>query len=270
MTEPEPEDSRTEPEPAERSSSTRTREPLIVLDGVNKWFGDLHVLQDIDLTVGKGEVVVVIGPSGSGKSTLCRADQPAGDHRQGHDQPGRPAAARGGQGARRPCAPRWAWSSRASTSSPTRRSWRTSRSARSRSAGRRQGGGREARPRAARAGRRGAPGREVPRAALRRPAAARCDRPGAGDGPQGDALRRADLRARPGDDQGGPRRDGRPREAGHDDDRRHPRDGLRPYGGRPGRLHVRRRDRRGEHPREVLHQPQSDRAKDFLCKILKH
>ncbi len=73
MTEPEPEDSGTEPEPADRSSSTRTREPLIVLDGVNKWYGDLHVLQDINLTVGKGEVVVVIGPSGSGKSTLCRA-----------------------------------------------------------------------------------------------------------------------------------------------------------------------------------------------------
>ena len=48
------------------------REPLIVLDAVDKWYGDLHVLQDIDLTVGKGEVVVVIGPSGSGKSTLCR------------------------------------------------------------------------------------------------------------------------------------------------------------------------------------------------------
>jgi glutamate transport system ATP-binding protein len=48
-------------------------EPLVVLKGVNKHFGDLHVLQDIDLTVGTGEVVVVIGPSGSGKSTLCRA-----------------------------------------------------------------------------------------------------------------------------------------------------------------------------------------------------
>src|SRR5829696_8084610 len=55
------------------STGSATREPLIVLDGVNKWFGDLHVLQDINLTVGKGEVVVVIGPSGSGKSTLCRA-----------------------------------------------------------------------------------------------------------------------------------------------------------------------------------------------------
>ncbi len=43
------------------------------LSGVNKWFGDLHVLNDINLEVHPGEVVVVIGPSGSGKSTLCRA-----------------------------------------------------------------------------------------------------------------------------------------------------------------------------------------------------
>ena len=46
---------------------------LVVLDGVNKWFGELHVLKDINVTVSRGEVVVVIGPSGSGKSTLCRA-----------------------------------------------------------------------------------------------------------------------------------------------------------------------------------------------------
>jgi glutamate transport system ATP-binding protein len=47
-------------------------EPLVVLEGVNKSFGPVHVLRDIDLTIGRGEVVVVIGPSGSGKSTLCR------------------------------------------------------------------------------------------------------------------------------------------------------------------------------------------------------
>jgi glutamate transport system ATP-binding protein len=45
---------------------------LVVLDNVNKHFGTLHVLQDIDLTIAPGEVVVVIGPSGGGKSTLCR------------------------------------------------------------------------------------------------------------------------------------------------------------------------------------------------------
>ena len=57
----------TQPTPAAQG------EPLVVLEGVNKWFGELHVLKDIDLTVHRGEVVVVIGPSGSGKSTLCRA-----------------------------------------------------------------------------------------------------------------------------------------------------------------------------------------------------
>jgi glutamate transport system ATP-binding protein len=48
-------------------------EPLVVVDKVNKHFGDLHVLKNITTTIHTGEVVVVIGPSGSGKSTLCRA-----------------------------------------------------------------------------------------------------------------------------------------------------------------------------------------------------
>ena len=53
-------------------TSRTAGEPLVRLSGVDKWFGQLHVLQDIDLSIDRGEVVVVIGPSGSGKSTLCR------------------------------------------------------------------------------------------------------------------------------------------------------------------------------------------------------
>jgi glutamate transport system ATP-binding protein len=55
------------------SPSAAHGEPLVVLENVNKWYGKLHVLQDINLTIHSGEVVVVIGPSGAGKSTLCRA-----------------------------------------------------------------------------------------------------------------------------------------------------------------------------------------------------
>ncbi|SCX15349.1 amino acid ABC transporter ATP-binding protein [Candidatus Aquiluna sp. UB-MaderosW2red] len=48
-------------------------EPLVEIKNVDKFFGELHVLKDINVTIKRGEVVVVIGPSGSGKSTLCRA-----------------------------------------------------------------------------------------------------------------------------------------------------------------------------------------------------
>ena len=54
------------------SFQAETSTPIIELRHVEKHFGDLHVLKDINLSVAKGEVVVVIGPSGSGKSTLCR------------------------------------------------------------------------------------------------------------------------------------------------------------------------------------------------------
>ncbi|HKH09181.1 MAG TPA: amino acid ABC transporter ATP-binding protein [Agromyces sp.] len=62
-----------EPAPATSNISVRRGEPLVVVDHVDKHYGDLHVLNDINTVVNRGEVVVVIGPSGSGKSTLCRA-----------------------------------------------------------------------------------------------------------------------------------------------------------------------------------------------------
>ncbi len=49
-----------------------TQDPLVRLEGVHKWFGSLHVLRGVDLSVASAEVVCVIGPSGSGKSTLLR------------------------------------------------------------------------------------------------------------------------------------------------------------------------------------------------------
>ncbi len=52
---------------------TAATPPMIKAAGVNKFFGELHVLKDINLEVPRGQVVVVLGPSGSGKSTLCRA-----------------------------------------------------------------------------------------------------------------------------------------------------------------------------------------------------
>ena len=51
---------------------TMTTDRIVTIAGLNKWFGDFHVLRDIDLNVGRGERIVICGPSGSGKSTLIR------------------------------------------------------------------------------------------------------------------------------------------------------------------------------------------------------
>ncbi len=57
--------------------------PIIEFDKVNKWYGQFHVLRDIELSVAKGERIVLCGPSGSGKSTLIRCINRLEEHQQG-------------------------------------------------------------------------------------------------------------------------------------------------------------------------------------------
>ncbi|MEM7524581.1 MAG: ATP-binding cassette domain-containing protein, partial [Pseudomonadota bacterium] len=56
----------------DRSQMQVSDEVAIEINGMNKWYGDFHVLRDINLTVNRGERIVICGPSGSGKSTLIR------------------------------------------------------------------------------------------------------------------------------------------------------------------------------------------------------
>jgi general L-amino acid transport system ATP-binding protein len=65
------------------SEEPDTTRPMIELLGVNKWFGEFHVLRDINLTVRRGERVVVCGPSGSGKSTMIRCINRLEAHQEG-------------------------------------------------------------------------------------------------------------------------------------------------------------------------------------------
>ena len=58
--------------------------PIIILRGVHKWFGQFHVLKDINLDVWKGQRIVVCGPSGSGKSTMIRCINRLEGHQRGH------------------------------------------------------------------------------------------------------------------------------------------------------------------------------------------
>ena len=58
--------------------------PIIMFDKVSKWYGQFHVLRDIELRVAKGERIVICGPSGSGKSTLIRCVNRLEEHQSGH------------------------------------------------------------------------------------------------------------------------------------------------------------------------------------------
>ncbi len=68
---------------AVRSTAERDAGPMIEISGLNKWFAEFHVLKDIDLTVARGERIVVCGPSGSGKSTLIRCINRLESHQEG-------------------------------------------------------------------------------------------------------------------------------------------------------------------------------------------
>ena len=67
----------------DRSKMTVSDEVAIQITNMNKWYGEFHVLRDIDLTVYRGERIVVCGPSGSGKSTLIRCINKLEEHQQG-------------------------------------------------------------------------------------------------------------------------------------------------------------------------------------------
>ena len=65
------------------NKTKRMAESAIQITELNKWFGDFHVLKDIDLEVKQGERIVICGPSGSGKSTLIRCINRLEEHQQG-------------------------------------------------------------------------------------------------------------------------------------------------------------------------------------------
>jgi len=71
----------------ETTNATATKkdfsEHMIEIENVNKWYGDFHVLKDINLNVGRGEIVVIAGPSGSGKSTLIRCINRLEEYQEG-------------------------------------------------------------------------------------------------------------------------------------------------------------------------------------------
>ena len=190
---------------------------MIEIKNVSKWYGPVQVLNDCSVSIGKGDVVVVCGPSGSGKSTLIKTVNALEPFQKGeitvngialHDP---------------------------KTNLPKLRSkvgmvfqhfelfphlsvTENLTIAQIKVLGRKRRRSQDARPEDARPrGPDGAQG-QVPRPALRRPAAARGDRPRAVDGPDRDAVRRADLGARPRDGGRGARRDGEPGQGRHDHD----------------------------------------------------
>ncbi|MCX7326526.1 MAG: ATP-binding cassette domain-containing protein, partial [Hyphomicrobiales bacterium] len=70
--------------PAGLKPTTLNTETAVEMIGVNKWYGDFHVLRDINIKVARGERLVICGPSGSGKSTMIRCINRLEEHQKGN------------------------------------------------------------------------------------------------------------------------------------------------------------------------------------------
>ena len=182
--------------------------PIIVMDKVNKWFGSLHVLRDVSLSVAEKERVVVCGPSGSGKSTMIRCLNRLEAHQEGkivvdgieltddlRSLDIDPARSRHGVPV-------------VQSVPPSDHSGELHAGA-DLGAQDVEGGRRGTRDELPHPRQDPRAGEEVSRPAFRRAAAACCDRARPVHAPEDHAVRRADLRAGSRDDQGGARRDDR-------------------------------------------------------------
>ena len=240
---------------------------MIELEHVDKFFGDFQALKDINLKVATKEVVVVIGPSGSGKSTMIRCVNRLEEHDAGRivvDGTELSNDIRNIAEIRRETGMVFQSFNLFPHLSVLDNITLAPRKVRKLPKAKAEELGMELLaqvkiPEQA---------RKYPGPAVGRPAAAGGDRPCPGDATEGDAVRRTDLGARPGDDQRGARHDEGPRRRWHDDGGRDPRDGLRPRGRRPGRVHGGRPDRRGRHARALLHRPPGGAHQRFLSQIL--
>src|SRR6187551_3232881 len=225
---------------------------MITISKVSKWYGTMQVLKNCSTEVAKGEVVVVCGPSGSGKSTLIKCVNGLEPFEEGTITVDGISV-----GDRKTNLPKL----RARIGMvfqhfelfPHLSVMRNLSLAQVKVLGRdSKTADEKGRKLLERVGL--TSHGKIPRSTVRRPAAARRHRAGAGDGPDRHAVRRADLGARSGNDQRGARRDGGTRQRRHDHDRGNPRNGLCPQGRQPRRLHGQRRNRRGRADRGLLRQ----------------
>jgi glutamate/aspartate transport system ATP-binding protein len=242
---------------------------MIKITNVSKHYGDFQVLTDCTTSVSKGEVIVVCGPSGSGKSTLIKCVnglepfQSRRDHRQWHlgrrpeDQPLQAARAVGMVFQNFELFPHMSITENL-TIAQVKVLGRSKDEAMDKGLKLLDRVGLKR------------PGQQVSRPALRRPAAARGDRPGAGHGPDLHAVRRADLGARSGDGQRSARRDDRTGPGRHDHDVRHARNGLCQAVADRVIFMDQGRIVEDDSKEAFFANPRSERAQQFLAKILHH